>query len=94
MGGSRLATRCDHDGLDVENLGDLLQGSGVVADAQGEVVRRALGDPAFQEGAHVGLEEAAGVGVARRRDRAVDALALGDDELELARRRSRRCSAS
>ena len=47
-----------------EDVGNTLDSVGVVPDAQGEVVRRALGHPAFEERPNVGLEEAAGVRVA------------------------------
>ena len=61
----------DNHTFDVQDVGNVLNGSGMVSHAQGEMMRRTLGHPAGQEGADVRLEEAARIRIAGGRNAAV-----------------------
>ncbi|MCP4786354.1 MAG: hypothetical protein GY878_22665 [Fuerstiella sp.] len=50
---------CNDSVFESQNVGDLPDYLDFVSDTQREVMRRPLGDPAFEEGPHVRLEEAA-----------------------------------
>lgn len=70
----------DEDVIEAEDISNTAQRAGVVADAEREMMSGTGCDPALQEGADIGQKEPARVGVAGRRNGAVHALTLGEDE--------------
>jgi hypothetical protein len=53
-----LCPTCDNGGFEAEKRADLLDDAGFVSHANGEMMGRAFGHPAFQKGADVAEERA------------------------------------